>query len=60
MPPDWKVIRTAREEITDWLIHWTRYQLIPEPDRKFVSELEPGFARPTCLVTFPDLSRSKI
>ena len=40
MPPDWKVIRAAREDITDWLIHWTRYQITPEPDRKFLPDLE--------------------
>lgn len=24
MPPDWKRIRAARPDITDWVIHWTR------------------------------------
>src|SRR6266851_463989 len=26
MPPDWKRIRAARQDITDWVIHWTRGQ----------------------------------
>ncbi len=38
MPPYWKVIRAAREDITDWVIHWTRYQ--SGPSSKYVSLFE--------------------
>jgi hypothetical protein len=29
MPPDWKVIKAAREDLTDWVIHRTTYQFTP-------------------------------
>ena len=30
MPPHWQVIISRREDITDWVIHWTRYRLTRE------------------------------
>src|SRR5437667_12828138 len=29
MPPYWKAIRAAREDLTDWVIHRTTYQFTP-------------------------------
>jgi hypothetical protein len=51
MLPDWKRIRDARSDITDWLIHWTSSQRI---DGKFHREiqilqiiLQCGYLKPT-------------
>src|SRR5215831_10615087 len=51
MPPDWQRIRTARSDLTDWLIHWTSPQRI---DGKYHNAmqilqviLQCGYLKPT-------------
>jgi len=47
MIPDWKRIRNVRQDITDWVIHWTRRKNSPLQMLKRILQcgyLEPSFA----------------
>ncbi len=52
MPPDWKRIRdTRKDDITDWVIHWTRGQHFEEESKSAMQVLQHilqcGYLKPT-------------
>jgi hypothetical protein len=51
MIPDWKRIRDARHDVTDWVIHWTRQQPIEEKYKSAFQVLQHilqcGYLKPT-------------
>ena len=51
MPPDWKRIRDARSDITDWVIHWTTTKTVGGKYKMAMqvlqSILQCGYLKPT-------------
>jgi hypothetical protein len=50
VPPNWQVIRQKRNDLTDWLIHWTRGQKIDGVQKRSIDVLkhilQQGYLRP--------------